>query len=140
MLNRKIITGIALVLVTIGVFGGFFAVRAATVTPLKAGFTAWTVLNPIPKAVSGQTNQLYLFVLPQVSYGTAPYTVTVKIGTSAPGDIYSYTVQSFSGTGAPVLWSETAPSVASTLYIEILAVDNATGVSGASTTLHLPAY
>jgi hypothetical protein len=65
---------------TIGLFGGIFIARAVTVTPVKAGFFVWAVLNPIPKAVSNDTRQLYVLIVPQVSYGTAPYLVTVTIG------------------------------------------------------------
>ena len=143
MRSRKLITGILLAVMTIGLFGGIFIARAVTVTPVKAGFIVWTVLNPIPKAVSNDTRQLYVLIVPQVSYGTAPYEVTVTIGVNGgPDDVYAFLTQQSSGTMAPVLWSESAIHQPTTLHIVVTVADNSTipGFSSPSTTLHLPAY
>ncbi len=139
MLNRRIVSGILITVVTIGVFGGFFIARAVTIPPLKAGLLVWTVLSPIPRVVANDTRLLYVAVVAQASYGTAPYTIEVKIGASpATSSLYAYYIQQYSGTMAPVIWSENAPKTATSLYIQVLVADNASAISAAFTTITLP--
>ncbi len=123
-------------LATAGIFGGILAVRAATIPPLQAGVLVWTVLDPLPRVVSGDLRQLYVAVIPQVANGQAPYQVDVFIG----GVLYEHYYQQYSySSTAPVIWSQSAPSTAgSTLQIIIRVVDNTTAVASVGTTIPLP--
>ena len=143
MQNRKLITGILLVLVTVGLFGGMFIVRATTVGPVKAGYLVWTILNPLPKVVSNDNRTLYVVFIPQISNGTAPYSVTITIGVNGgPDDTYMSARADSSGTSAPVIWSESATHSPTTLKFQLLVTDSSLMPTSSyvTTTLHIPGF
>jgi hypothetical protein len=120
-----------------------FIVRATTVGPVKAGFVIWTILNPLPKIVSSDNRTLYVVFIPQISNGTAPYSMTVTIGVNGGPDDTYMSARADSSTGfVPVIWSEAASHSATTLKFQLLVTDSSLSptTSYVTTTLHIPGF